>query len=444
MCPRSRHAQPPRAAACCWGSCIPAYRPPTLACSFFCASLTLAVDILKLSPTVAGVTFLAVGNAACDVIASIAAFSTGVPKVGVGTTLGAGIFVTTAVIAVVSFVADVRLARRSFVRDVMFFIITIVYLLLVSKDGSINIYEAVGFVIIYIIFLAVRGGRAGQVARARARAYTHPRTCAYTHPHHCPLQVVMSGRFIRAMRAEEEAAGETGTSIGGATGTEGATKRVSNEIANRAGVPPELEAGFNAEDSLVADSVQATMAVVNRERSISDMRGMRSAADAALAWGVTPSIREDRFDSSGATASAAPRAVLGGAGAAAGAAAGRSALDIARTAALERARERELRLLKANSKIFDTSPMVHGDDEDDDLDDDEVDEERTCAHGKAATAARTATSRVVRHVCVRCMTRSVVFMPDCVCRVPRAARCVQMRRVMRRKRNMMATWATAR
>jgi hypothetical protein len=44
---------------------------------------------------VAGVTFLAVGNAACDVIASVAAFATGVPKVGVGTTLGAGIFVTT-------------------------------------------------------------------------------------------------------------------------------------------------------------------------------------------------------------------------------------------------------------------------------------------------------------------------------------------------------------
>ena len=43
---------------------------------------------------IAGVTFLAVGNAACDVIASIAAFATGAPKVGVGTTVGAGIFVT--------------------------------------------------------------------------------------------------------------------------------------------------------------------------------------------------------------------------------------------------------------------------------------------------------------------------------------------------------------
>lgn len=116
----------------------------------------MAVDILKLSPNVAGVTFLAVGNAACDVIASIAAFSTGVPKVGVGTTLGAGIFVTTAVIGVVSFVSDVRLARRSFVRDILFFILTVVYLLVVSSDGFIDLGESIGFMIIYIVFVAVR------------------------------------------------------------------------------------------------------------------------------------------------------------------------------------------------------------------------------------------------------------------------------------------------
>ena len=127
---------------------------------YFVTSLQLAVAILKLSPNVAGVTFLAVGNAACDVIASIAAFATGVPKVGVGTTLGAGIFVTTAVIAAVSFVSDVRLARRSFIRDVVFFIITIVYLLFCTIDGVITFIESIGFIIIYVIFVIfVAGGR---------------------------------------------------------------------------------------------------------------------------------------------------------------------------------------------------------------------------------------------------------------------------------------------
>jgi len=127
---------------------------------YFVTSLQLAVAILNLSPNVAGVTFLAVGNAACDVIASVAAFATGVPKVGVGTTLGAGIFVTTACVAAVSFVADVRLARRSFIRDVLFFIITIVYLLFCTLDGIITVGESWGFIIIYFVFLGVVvGGR---------------------------------------------------------------------------------------------------------------------------------------------------------------------------------------------------------------------------------------------------------------------------------------------
>lgn len=128
------------------------------------------MDILKLSPNVAGVTFLAVGNAACDVIASIAAFATGVPKVGIGTTLGAGIFVTTAVIGVVSFVSDVRLARRSFVRDVLFFVFTVVYLLVVSRDGYIDLGESVGFMLIYVVFVAVREACTGWSIRGVAKS----------------------------------------------------------------------------------------------------------------------------------------------------------------------------------------------------------------------------------------------------------------------------------
>ena len=59
-----------------------------------------------------------------------------------------------------SFVTDVRLARRSFTRDVLFFIGTIIYLLAVTLDAVITLPEAVGFVVIYILFvLVVAGGR---------------------------------------------------------------------------------------------------------------------------------------------------------------------------------------------------------------------------------------------------------------------------------------------
>jgi hypothetical protein len=78
-------------------------------------------------------------------------------QVGVGTTVGAGIFVTTAVVAAVTFVADVRLARRSFVRDVLFFIFTVGYLFYTTSDGVITLMEAVGFMLIYVAFVLVRG-----------------------------------------------------------------------------------------------------------------------------------------------------------------------------------------------------------------------------------------------------------------------------------------------
>ena len=98
-----------------------------------------------------------------------AAFATNSPKVGVGTTLGAGIFVCGAVIAAVSFVADVRLARRSFVRDVLFFVLTVVYLMVVAVDGIITLPEAIGFIVIYVLFVIVRDVRP-------IRLSTHPTT----------------------------------------------------------------------------------------------------------------------------------------------------------------------------------------------------------------------------------------------------------------------------
>ena len=123
---------------------------------YFCAGLTLAVDWLQLSPNIAGVAFLALGNAAPGVIASIAAFASNSPKVGIGTTLGAGIFDSCAVIGVVTFVGDVRLPRRSFVRDVLFFIVAVVYLFAVAFDGLIDLRESRGFVVIYVLFILVR------------------------------------------------------------------------------------------------------------------------------------------------------------------------------------------------------------------------------------------------------------------------------------------------
>lgn len=88
-----------------------------------------------------------------------------------------------------SFVTDVRLARRSFVRDVVFFIGTVLYLLAVTLDGVITLPEAVGFVVIYILFVAVVAG----------------------------------GRWFRALRTEDEGSSAFGSAGGEGPGAEEAS-----------------------------------------------------------------------------------------------------------------------------------------------------------------------------------------------------------------------------
>ena len=81
--------------------------------SFFCPTLQSVVSTLKMSPTLAGVTFLSFGNGAPDVFASVAAVGSGSSNLALGALIGASVFVTTIVVAGVVFAApDSRLERE--------------------------------------------------------------------------------------------------------------------------------------------------------------------------------------------------------------------------------------------------------------------------------------------------------------------------------------------
>ncbi|KAH7423515.1 hypothetical protein KP509_12G058900 [Ceratopteris richardii] len=79
----------------------------TTASDYFSCTLEKLSDVLGLSPTVAGVTLLAVGNGAPDVFASVVAFassdSTG--SIGFGSVLGSTLFITTVVSGIVALVS---------------------------------------------------------------------------------------------------------------------------------------------------------------------------------------------------------------------------------------------------------------------------------------------------------------------------------------------------
>jgi len=126
------------------------------AAEYFCCSLEKLSDLLKLSPTVAGVTFLPFGNGASDVFAGIANFvSSGSNDLGFDGILGGAIFIACVVGGVVSFsIADkkVQVDRRCFIRDLSFFLFGVACLALILANGKVNIWGAVAFLSIYVVY----------------------------------------------------------------------------------------------------------------------------------------------------------------------------------------------------------------------------------------------------------------------------------------------------
>jgi Ca2+/Na+ antiporter len=131
----------------------------------------LSFDMLKLSPEVAGITLLALGNGAPDVFGAMAGINGQDDfQVVLGALLGASIFISSVVLGCVLLaVRSTSVDKPTFQRDVVAYLLTVVVIVAIAHDGKVSIYEAIGLLLCYVIYVAVVVVRSRQAAAAQRR-----------------------------------------------------------------------------------------------------------------------------------------------------------------------------------------------------------------------------------------------------------------------------------
>lgn len=98
---------------------------------------------------------MALGNGAPDVFTSISGIGSGDFDIVIGELLGASVFISTVILGTVILCADVEVDRSSFLRDILVYIIASVGIMLTVMDGSINLFESLMFLVLYVMYVFV-------------------------------------------------------------------------------------------------------------------------------------------------------------------------------------------------------------------------------------------------------------------------------------------------
>ena len=134
-----------------------------------------------MSESLTGVTFLAFGNGSPDVFSTFAAMNSHSGSLAVGELFGAAGFITAVVAASMALVSPFQVARKSFVRDVGFFIFAASFSMVFLVDGRLHVWECavmVAFYVFYVIFVVswhwyLGRRRRTRIAETKARLQHH-------------------------------------------------------------------------------------------------------------------------------------------------------------------------------------------------------------------------------------------------------------------------------
>ncbi|KAK3337053.1 Sodium/calcium exchanger protein-domain-containing protein [Cercophora scortea] len=125
------------------------------ASDFFSVNLSTISNVLGLSESLAGVTFLAIGNGSPDVFSTFAAMNSNSGSMAVGELLGAAGFITAVVAGSMGVVREFEVSKRPFVRDIVFFIIAISFTMVFLADGELHLWESCLMIAFYLFYVAV-------------------------------------------------------------------------------------------------------------------------------------------------------------------------------------------------------------------------------------------------------------------------------------------------
>src|SRR3990167_2995420 len=113
---------------------------------YFVTSLDEIAKRWKLSHDVAGATLMAIGSSAPEFFTALFALTkVGSEQIGTGTIVGSAIFNILVIVGASAVVAKAYLNWRPVVRDITFYTIAIIILLLPFQDGVITLYESLSY-----------------------------------------------------------------------------------------------------------------------------------------------------------------------------------------------------------------------------------------------------------------------------------------------------------
>ena len=125
------------------------------ASDFLCINLSTLASVLGLSESLTGVTFLAFGNGSPDVFSTFAAMKSNSGGLAVGELIGAASFITSVVAGSMALVRPFRVARRSFIRDVGYFVVAVGFSMFFIADGRIQVWESAAMVGLYCFYVVM-------------------------------------------------------------------------------------------------------------------------------------------------------------------------------------------------------------------------------------------------------------------------------------------------